>query len=120
MAQERRLSRLAVISDKLERLLSASSIENMEQILRDYQADGLQKSVLDHPIRRHGGRTAVHLVASKGQSNCLELLLKYGGEYKTSAGIVASYNIISIHRMTNTVELIMIECSCRMGHKKSK
>lgn len=60
---------------------NSGSIEQLRQALAEFEQAGLQKDkLINYPIQRHNGRTAVHLAASNGLFDCLELLLKYGGE----------------------------------------
>ena len=55
--------------------------EHLKQILTETEQAGqpLDK-VINYPLQRYSGRTPVHLAASNGLSECLEILLKNGGE----------------------------------------
>lgn len=67
-------------ADKLGRLLrGGGSSKEVEQYLTEFESAGLQrKAVINEPIKRYYGRTAVHL-ATNNYAN-LKLLLKYGGK----------------------------------------
>ena len=53
-------------------------VELLQQTLDEY--DSQKDKIINSPIQRHYGRTAVHLAAGNGLFDCLELLLSYGGE----------------------------------------
>jgi hypothetical protein len=67
--------------EELEHLLDGGSLKELKDALDDFEAYGFQREVLiNYPIPRYNGRTAVHLAASKGLFQCLKLFLKSGGE----------------------------------------
>ena len=69
--------------DRLGYLLNnvSGSAEQLKQALLGFEQEGLHKEkLINHPIQRYNGRTSVHLAASNGLFDCLELLLKSGGE----------------------------------------
>lgn len=67
--------------ERLGFLLNSGTIDQLKQALADFeQIGGLQpEKLINYPIQRYNGRTAVHLAASNGLFDCLELLLKSGG-----------------------------------------
>ena len=71
------LERLAYVLS----IRSATSVELLREVLRDFERAGLQRCIelVNSPIQRHHGQTSVHLAAKNGLSDCLELLLEYGG-----------------------------------------
>ena len=67
--------------ERLGFLLNSGTIEQLKQALAEFQQIGLQtEKLINYPIQRYNGRTTVHLAASNGLFDCLELLLKSGGE----------------------------------------
>lgn len=67
--------------ERLGYLLNSGSIEQLKVALNEFEQQGLQKEkLINYPIQRYNGRTAVHLAASNGLFDCLELLLKFGGK----------------------------------------
>ena len=67
--------------ERLGYLLNSGSIEQLKLALGDFEQIGLQKDkIINFPMQRYNGRTAVHLAAGNGLFDCLELLLKCGGE----------------------------------------
>ena len=74
----------AIVLERLGLVLnspSGGSVEQLKQLLAELEQTGLQKEkVINCSIQRYNGRTAVHLAASNGLFDCLELLLKSGGE----------------------------------------
>ena len=70
-----------VALERLGYLLNSGSIDQLKQALHEFDQAGLQKEkLINYPIQRYNGRTAVHLAASNGLFDCLELLLKSGGK----------------------------------------
>ena len=66
-------------------LLNGGSVDQLKQALLELERSGSQKEkVVNSPMQRYNGRTAVHLAASKGLLGCLELLLQSGGEHNAS------------------------------------
>ena len=73
----------AIVLERLGFVLNSPSgnIEQLKQLLAELEQTGLQKEkMINCSIQRYNGRTAVHLAASNGLFDCLELLLKSGGE----------------------------------------
>lgn len=67
--------------EKLEKLLNGGSMGQLEQALTEFEQAGLQKeTIINYRIPRYSGRTIVHLAASNGLFDPLELFLKSGGE----------------------------------------
>lgn len=67
--------------ERLGYLLNSGSIDQLKQALHEFDQKGLQKDkLINYPIQRYNGRTAVHLAVSNGLFDCLELLLKAGGK----------------------------------------
>lgn len=68
--------------DRLAYVLNNGSIDQLKQCMAEFEQVGLQKErLINFPIQRHNGRTTVHLAASNGMYDCLELLLKMGGKF---------------------------------------
>lgn len=77
--------------ERLGYLLNSGSIEQLKVALNEFEQQGLQKEkLINYPIQRYNGRTAVHLAASNGLFDCLELLLKFGGKKP-----IASYRCLA-------------------------
>lgn len=75
-------NKITVALERLGYLLNSNSIDQLKQALIEFEQAGLQKDkLINYPIQRYNGRTAVHLAASNGLFDCLELLLKSGGEW---------------------------------------
>lgn len=75
--------------ERLGYLLNSGSIEQLKLALGDFEQIGLQRDkIINFPMQRYNGRTAVHLAASNGLFDCLELLLKCGGKGKALQCIV--------------------------------
>ena len=55
--------------------------EKLGRTLSELPERATQEQVINHPLPRQNSRTAVHLAASKGLWQCLEVLLKNGGEF---------------------------------------
>lgn len=59
-------------------------VEQLIECLQEVQGYGSSQlhldGVINQPLARYNGRTSVHLAASKGLWQCLEVLLKHGGE----------------------------------------
>ena len=69
-----------VALERLGFLLNSGTIDQLKQALAEFEQIGLQvEKLINYPIQRYNGRTAVHLAASNGLYDCLELLLKSGG-----------------------------------------
>lgn len=89
---------IAVALEKLEDLLvhRQGSIHQMKMLLNEFEQSGLQKGglLVNHPIQRYNGRTAVHLAADKGMDQCLELLLKSGGKLIPLSLIIQRYGVL--------------------------
>ena len=61
----------------------AGQADDLKRYLSDYSSFGLPVArLINYGIPRYNGRTAVHLAASNGLFECLEELLKLGGELK--------------------------------------
>lgn len=56
--------------------------EKLSQTLRELGEKSTQEQVINFRLPRQNSRTAVHLAASKGLWQCLEILLKTGGKAK--------------------------------------
>ena len=70
-----------VALERLGYFLNSGTIDQLKTALAEFEQMGLQKEkLINYPIQRYNGRTAVHLAASNGLYDCLELLLKSGGE----------------------------------------
>jgi ankyrin repeat protein len=80
-------SNTSVALEKLGFLLNSGTIEQLKQALTEFEQVGLQvEKLINYPIQRFNGRTAVHLAASNGLYDCLELLLNSGGELDVGGG----------------------------------
>lgn len=78
-------SNTAVALERLGVLLNSGTFEQLKQALAEFEQIGLQTDkLINYPIQRYNGRTTVHLAATNGLFDCLELLLKSGGEDMTS------------------------------------
>jgi len=67
--------------ERLGYLLNSGSMDQLKLALSEFEQSGVQKEkLINYPIQRYNGRTAVHLAASNGLFDCLELLLKSGGK----------------------------------------
>ena len=68
-------------SKRLGTLMNSTAYEGLTEDLKQFlQGTGLpMEKVINHPIQRFNGRTPVHLAASNGLWECLEILLKNGG-----------------------------------------
>lgn len=64
--------------NRLETLIYGGSASQLKQALVEIKQP---ERLINYPIPRYNGRTTLHLAASKGLFDFLELLLKYGGEY---------------------------------------
>ncbi len=76
-------NKTALALEELEYLLKWSNngcgdLQGLKQALVKFEKSGLQ-NVINTPIQKYNGRTAVHLAASEGHYEQLELLLKSGG-----------------------------------------
>ncbi len=70
----------ALALERLGFILNSGSVEQLKQSLNEFEQVGLQKEkLINFPIQRYNGRTAVHLASNNGMYDCLELLLKSGG-----------------------------------------
>ena len=68
------------LSDLLTAELHPQQVtEKVISTLQELQSP-TQEQVINYPLQRHNQRTAVHLAAGKGLWQCLEVLLKNGGE----------------------------------------
>ena len=72
-------------TDRIIALLTADQhskqVEQLIECLQEVQSPQLRLDrFINHPLSRYNGRTPVHLAASKGLWQCLEVLLKHGGE----------------------------------------
>lgn len=66
--------------ERLGFLLNSGTIDQLKQALAEFEHIDLPvEKLVNYPIQRYNGRTAVHLAASNGLYDCLELLLKSGG-----------------------------------------
>lgn len=55
--------------------------DHLKQTLTGIEQAGQSlEKVINYPLQRYNGRTPVHLAASNGLWECLEILLKNGGE----------------------------------------
>ena len=71
-------------ADSLAALLSVEqhpqvASEKLLKSLQELPQGTTQAQVINCPLQRQNSRTAVHLAASKGLWQCLEVLLKNGG-----------------------------------------
>lgn len=68
-------------AENLAALLSAEQHPQVasEKLLKSLQEFPQQEQAINYRLQRHNSRTAVHLAASKGLWQCLEVLLKNGG-----------------------------------------
>ena len=72
----------ALALERLGHILNNGSVDQLNQSLKEFEQIGLQKDkLINYPIQRYNGRTAVHLAANNGFYDCLDLLLKYGGNH---------------------------------------
>lgn len=54
--------------------------DQLKQYLSEFEQTGHPvEKLINHPLQRYNGRTSVHLAASNGLWECLEILLKKGG-----------------------------------------
>jgi serine/threonine protein kinase/ankyrin repeat protein/GTPase SAR1 family protein len=78
------------LAEGLGTVLSAEPSESQKQVFDQYMEMALNQhcleKVINFPIQRYSGRTLVHIAADKGLHECLEELLKNGGNpNKTSS-----------------------------------
>ena len=68
--------------ERLVFLVNNGHVEPLKHALEDFERGGLRKEkLINYPVQRYNGRTAVHLAASSGLLDCLGLLLKSGGKF---------------------------------------
>ena len=68
--------------EQLGFLLNRDPYNSQTEVLKLYLNKFSQAAVvklINHPIRRYSGQTSVHLAATNGLWECLEILLIYGG-----------------------------------------
>ena len=75
---------LRASSERLGYLMNTSpyveQTDHLKQYLQEFEQTGQPvKKVIDYPIQRYNGRTPVHLAASNGLWECLDVLLTNGG-----------------------------------------
>ena len=71
------------IEQEAERLCAI--LHQREALTRFIERANVNKrQIINRPVRRYNGCTAVHLAASKGLWECLEVLLKNGGKLHLS------------------------------------
>lgn len=77
-------------ADRLASILSqeGAQLSSVRDLLSAVEQDGSleTKQVVNHPLQRYSGRTAVHIAAANGMWECLELLLKNGGRERRLGG----------------------------------
>ena len=100
-------SNTALALERLGYLLNSGSVDQLKQSLTEFEQIGLQKEkLINFPIQRYNGRTAVHLASSNGLYDCLELLLKSGGKCRAREPLM----IIGVN-MKLSVVLCAPQCS---------
>ena len=62
--------------------------EKLSQTLRELRERSTQERVINFRLPRQNSRTAVHLAASKGLWQCLEILLKNGGKITNTTSCI--------------------------------
>ena len=70
-------------AETLATLLAAEppAADKLVSTLQELPLSTTPEQVVNYRLPRQSSRTAVHLAASKGLWQCLEVLLKHGGEY---------------------------------------
>lgn len=76
---------MAKLYDKTSLKMLVRSLNSVDQLRQALEQIGSQREkLINFPLEANNGKTVVHLAASMGQSDCLELLLRSGGEFIVS------------------------------------
>ena len=79
MARELRQSS-ELLGNLMNSLPYEGQTEDLKRYMQEFEQTGQPvERLINHPIQRYNGRTPVHLAASNGLWECLEILLKNGG-----------------------------------------
>ena len=62
-------------------LMTGGTVDELKKMQMEFQELGFEvEELINAPLSQYKKRTAIHLAAYNGLSDCLELLLKSGGE----------------------------------------
>ncbi len=81
--------------EQLGFMLNREPYQSQTQVLRSFLSRFQRNTVvklINHPIKRYSGQTSVHLAATNGLWECLEILLFLGGSLAASYMTVLAQN----------------------------